>query len=182
MSGRLPRVTAVLADLGLGPDLSRVAPDVLEVARERGAAVHRAVEALTYGYYDEADVHPDAAPYVAAYQKFVAESGFQPIAAEIEVTHPVWRFRGHPDVIGWLNGRRGVIDVKTGVSDGAAYQVAAYCDAWSAERPQEPVLWGAILHLHDDRGYRLEDVSLPAALPVWRAALIVYTARKELGR
>jgi hypothetical protein len=137
------------------------------------------VESLVYGYFEDRDVPPDAAPYVSAFQKFVVDSGFQPIAAEILVIHPVWRFQGHPDVVGFLQGRRGVIDVKTGDSSGAEYQVAAYVDAWTAQRPTEPATWGAILHLREDGTYQWQDVELGPALDVFRAALIVFRAQSH---
>lgn len=180
MSDDWPRVTAVLDACRLGPDLSMVPPDVLAAAQARGTAVHEAAEAITYGY--EVDTPEVARPYVAAFRRFLADSQFEPVAAEVLVTHPVWRYRGHPDLVGFLNGRRALLDLKTGASDGAAYQVAAYVDAWSAERPSEPVIVGAILHLRDDETYRFDEVELPTAMQVWRAALIVFGAQQECKR
>lgn len=170
----LPRATHILRAVGLGPDLSMVPAGVLEAARQRGDAVHQAVEGLTYGY--DVDVPAAAAPYVDGFKKFLVDSSFQPIASEIRVVHPTWRYQGHPDVVGWLHGHRGVLDVKTGAADGAAYQVGMYVDAWTAERPTEPATWGAILHLRDDGTYQFDEVDLPAARPVWQAAVIVYAA------
>lgn len=173
----LPRVTAVLRATGLTADLSKVPADLLEAARRRGTVVHAAVEGLTYGY--DVDVPEAAAAYVDAYKKFLVDTGFQAIAAEIRVEHPTWRYQGHPDVVGFLQGRRGILDLKTGDDAGAAYQVAAYVDAWSCQRPIEPATWGAVLHLRDDGTYRWEDIELPRALEVFRAALIVYAAQPE---
>jgi hypothetical protein len=178
----LPRVTEVLQDVGLGPDLSMVQPDVLAAALERGKEVHAVCEALVYGYHDPHRVSDAAAPFVSALEKFLHESRFEAVRAEFLVTHAVWRYCGHPDLLGFLNGRRTILDLKTGDASGAAVQVTAYVDAWNAEHPAESVEAGAILHLRDDGTYRLEPVSLPAALPVWRAAVIVWRARRELGR
>lgn len=179
MQAALPRVTVILKAVGLGPDLSVVAPAVLEAARQRGIAVHEAIEAAVYGYLEPESIDPTLAPYLDAWLKFVAESGFQPIAAEFEVRHPLWRYCGHPDVLGWLLGKRFILDVKTGDAAGAEYQVAAYVEAWNAERPAETVAGGAILHLRADGMYRFDEVTLPAAVPVWYAAVVVYRAQQE---
>lgn len=178
----LPRVTAILEAVGLGPDLRVVAPAVLEAARHRGSAVHALIEAAVYGYIEPELIDPALAPYLDAWLKFVAESGFQAIAAEVEVRHPVWSYCGHPDVIGWLLGKRFILDVKTGDATGAQYQIAAYVQAWNAERPSETVVGGAVLHLREDGTYRWDEVTLPAAVTVWYAAVMVYRAQQEVHR
>lgn len=178
MTTDYPRVSAVLKATGLGPDLSMVDPATRERARARGQAVHEAVEGIVYGY--DVEVPAEAAPYVDAFRQFVVDARFEPIAAEILVIHPTWRFQGHPDVIGFLHGRhRGILDVKTGEAEGAEYQVAAYVDAWSAQRPTESATWGAILHLREDGTYRFEEVELPHAIPIWHAALTVFHAQRR---
>lgn len=179
MGDLLPRVTDILAAVGLGPDLSMVPPDVLAAARERGTAVHALVEAQHYRYLDEADVTPELAPYLAAYRQFLAESKYEPIACEIEVVDAKWGYRGHPDLVGWLLGNRIVIDIKTGNAAGGDYQVAAYGAAWTAERPSEPVKAGAILHLRADGTYRFEEIEMAPALDIFRAAVIVHRAQSR---
>lgn len=175
----LPRVTTILRATGLAGDLSMVPGAVLEAARDRGNAVHAAAEALVYGYFEPETVPPVAAPYVSALQKFLAESGFEPIAAEIQVVDLVWRFQGHPDLIGWLRGLRTVIDLKTGDDTGAAYQVAGYAQGWGAQHPTQPIQAGAVVHLRNDGTYRYDEVSLAAATPVWQAAVIIFYAQPE---
>lgn len=175
----LPRVTAILQSVGLGPDLSRIPEDVLETARDRGTAVHAAIEAITYGYHDAESVPPAIAPYLDAYQKFVAESGFEAKYAEIEVTHPTWRYRGHPDLVGFLLGRRVILDAKTGGAEGVEYQLAGYRMAWNAERPTEPVDAIASLLLRRNGTYRLVEHSAAEAEPVFLAAATVFYALKR---
>lgn len=178
----LPRVTSILEAVGLGPDLSMVPEDVLTAAQARGTAVHAAIEAHHYGYLEEAAITPVIAPYFSAYLKFLAESGHEPIHSEIEVTHPAWRYRGHPDRIGWLQGHRALFDFKSGAAAGAEYQVAAYIEAWNAEHPSEPITSGFIVPLRSDGTYRLIEVDLAHATQVWLAAVVVYQARKERTR
>lgn len=175
----LPRVTAILEAVGLGPDFSAVPPAILEAARARGAAVHALAEALGYGYLDDGDIRPELAPYVDALRKFYAESGAQHIASEFEVRSPSWRYVGHPDLLVWLNGVRVLIDIKTGDATGAEYQVAAYVQAHNEEHPTTRVTAAAVLHLRDDRTYRLAEVELPAATQVWIGAVVVYQAQRR---
>lgn len=185
MSEPLPRVTEILADVGLGPDFSAVAPDVLETARLRGTAVHEAMEALVYGYLDESALAEDVVLRLDAYRRFVKESGYETTHTEIEVVHAAWRYRGHLDTLGWLRRHRVILDFKNMDAIDlapAAYQLAAYRAAWNAEHPTEPVEALGVVQLKSDGTYRLHEVSAAEAEPVWFAAVMVYHARKEMGR
>lgn len=182
MTPPLPRVTEILQAVGLGPDFSTVPPEVLAAAQKRGTAVHEAIEALAYDYLDEAALDPDIAPYLAAYRSFVAQSGHEAIATEIEVVHPTWGYRGHPDRIGWLLGKRVILDFKTGELGPVAYQLVAYVDAWNAQHPKEPVTVAGAVELRRDATYRLHETDLAAARPVWYAAVTVYRAQEGRTR
>jgi len=179
MADPLPRVTDILRSVGLGPDLSMVPPATLAAALERGAAVHEAIEAWAYGYLTPDLVPPYAAPYFDAYLKFMAESGAELIAAEIEVVNATWGYRGHPDLVCWIGKTRVIIDAKTGADDGVEYQVVAYVDGWNAEHQTEQVVAGACLNLRDDGTYRLREIDLNAARPVWYGAVTVFHAQKR---
>ena len=182
MTERLPRVTEILAAVGLGQDWSLVPPDVLVAAQKRGTAVHAAIEALAYGYFDEAATDPEIVPYLEAYRAFIAESGHEAIASEIEVMHPTWRYVGHPDRVGWLLGRRCILDFKTGDLGPVAYQLAGYRAAWNAQHPTEPVDVLAAVQLRAEGTYRLHEVSAAEAEPVFLAAVMVYRAQQEMHR
>jgi len=180
VSESLPRVTRILEAVGLGPDFGAVAPAVLEAARARGKAVHALLEAHAYGYLEDSDVTADLAPYYSAYLKFLTESGHEPIRSECEVIHPGWGFRGHPDRVGWLNGRRIVLDWKTAESvdlPPAGRQLAGYRLAWNAMHPTEPVDGIAVVQLKADGTYRFHEVSAAEHEPVFLAAVVVYRAQ-----
>ena len=181
MNPVLPRVTEILAAVGLGPDLFAIPPDVLATAQKRGRAVHEAIEALAYGYLDEAMLDPVVAPYLDAYRRFVADSGHEAIASEIEVRHPAWQYVGHADRIGWLAGGRVLLDWKSGERvdlDAAGYQLAAYRMAWNAMHATEPVAAVAVVQLRADATYRFHELDAADYEQGWLAALVVYRAQK----
>lgn len=176
-----PRVTHILESLGLGPDFVRVAPDVLALARQRGSAVHDAIEADAYGYLDRAELTPEITPYYLAYRRFIDESGHEAIGSEIEVVHPTWQYIGHLDRVGWLVGKRVILDWKSGEFDerASSLQLAGYRLAWNAAHPTEPVDLTAVLQLRADGSYRVHDVNAALYEHVFLAAVTVYHARKE---
>lgn len=175
----LPRVTRILQAVGLGPDLSAVPVDVLEAARDRGVRIHEAVEALVYGYLDDLTIDAETEPYVDAYKKFVADSGYEAQYAEIEVRHEAWRYRGHPDNVGWILGKRILIDLKSGGAERVQYQLAGYKAAWDAQRPTEPVDSIAAVLLRRDRSYRFIEYVYDDAAPIFFAAATVFHARGD---
>jgi|SRR5580765_2134762 len=76
---QLPSVTGILQRSGL-IDFSHIPPSILDAARDRGTAVHRAVH-----YFNEQDLDVDAFrstfpeywPYLSAWIKFLDTSGFR---------------------------------------------------------------------------------------------------------
>lgn len=181
----LPRVTEILQAAGLAPDYSQVPPIVLEAARARGTAVHALIEASHYEYLDEAAITAEQAPYFSAYLKFVAESGHEPLISEFEVVHPSWGYCGHPDRIGWLCGKRVLLDWKCTESPDLPYagrQTTLYRLAWNAAHPIEPVAAQTVLQLKGDATYRLHEIAPADHEQVALAAVVVYQARAREGR
>ena len=179
MSEPLPRVTEILADVGLTPDYSFV-PEVARIlARIRGSAVHAAIEAVAYGYV-EGEPDPAIAAYLDAYRKFLHESRYVTLASEFEVVHPVWRYRGHPDSLGMMGTTRLITDFKTGELGAVDYQLVAYIEGWNATHPTEPVTAGMAVQLRDDGTYRIHEADLNAARPIWFAAVTMFWAKKGM--
>lgn len=182
MSAPFPRVTEIITAVGLGPDFSAVPAATLAAAQVRGTAVHAGIEALVYGYDHPALEDPALAGYFDAYRKFLAESGFEPKAAEIEVVHEAWRYCGHPDVWGWLLGHRALLDFKTGEDEGVEYQLAGYRLAWNHQRPTETIDVLGRVRLNSDGTFQFREVETAAAEQVFLAAVVVYHAQKERRR
>ncbi len=189
MGSTFPRVTHILEAAGLGPDFSGVPRPVLEAARERGKLVHAAIEAHHYGLTPE--VPPFAAPYYAAYLKFLADTGHEPIISEFEIEHPTWRFCGHPDRVGWLVRQRALHDWKCTdalVLKPVARQLAGYRLAWNAAHPQEPVTLCVAVQFKSDGTYRVHELDLDAADDTgfspehqFLASVVVYHARERIA-
>lgn len=182
MAMTLPRVTAILNDLGLSPDFSGIPPAVLDAARDRGVALHQAVEAVVYGYLDEGSLSPDVMTRLDAYRKFITESGYTTTHTEIRVEHPAWGYCGHPDSIGWLSGKRTLLDWKAIDSldvAPASYQLAAYALAWDASHPKEPIAVAGVVQLKSDGRYSFHEIDRAEAERIWLCAVAVYHAKRQ---
>lgn len=182
--GNLPSVTQILKAVGLAPDYSCVPRHLLEHARQRGTALHAAIQLYHEGDLDEDALHPEVASGVSAYRKFLAESGFQFERSEFEVISERWRYVGHPDLLGRLNGGLVLLDLKYMEQvpiQAATYQLTLYQLAFSEQESESPPISACyVLQLKRDGTYRLHSVSTGAAEQrVVLAAVIVHQAVME---
>lgn len=150
-------VTTVIRWSGLGENFSNVPAHVMEVAQRRGKMVHLACQYFDAGELDLETVDVRILPYVTAYIKFRAECQVKPIAVEQRISHKLMGLSGTPDLIAFVNGRRAVIDRKTGNPDSrpARLQTGGYKVLWEAYRPLEPIYDRYGLKLGADGNYRL---------------------------
>lgn len=199
---KLPRVTEILEAAGLSPDYSGVPPAILDRAAKRGTAVHAAIAEHAAGTLW--GVEPHVKPYLDAYERFVHESGYQPIESpkeflnpefpsEMEIAHPDWNYIGHIDPcgIGWRGGERWLLDWKcvAQMSPKVAYQLAGYRILWNRVRPDQLIARSAAIQLKPDGTYRLYDPEaqrhpIPAAEAehVFLSALVIFHARARHTR
>lgn len=143
-SSAYPRVSTILRAAGLAPSFDGVPARTLEAARERGTAGHELIAAHHYGYLEPGQSAPPA------YLAFLEESSWRPEASEFEVVSERWRFCGHPDQRGWMQGRRGLLDWKFTDSLERApvqRQLAAYRLAWNEMHPDQPIAFCAAVQL-----------------------------------
>lgn len=179
MVSSLPRVTEILAAVGLGVDYGSIPQAALANARTRGIDGHAAIEAHHYGYL-EGD-----AP--AGYLAFLAETRHQPIVSEVEVVHDRWGYRGHLDRVGWLAGVRGIFDWKFTETASLlewSRQLAAYQAAWNHQHPVESVRLCVVVQFTPDGRYRLHEIDislLTRGLRVFQAACVVWHERNGNG-
>ena len=173
----VPSVTQVLHSARLAADYSMVPPDVLERKRIIGQYVHKATQYLDEGCLDLETVDPELQPYLAAYQRFLEESGFRPQLIEHRLVSRVTGTLcgGTVDRVGSMNGRLWLIDLKCvdRLYPGFALQTAGY--ELLLPKPVVPPFkyTRAVLQLRRDGSPKLsppyED---PSDLDVFRAALI----------
>lgn len=154
----VPSVTTILQPLS-NRAYSSVNPSVLEYARNRGAAVHEALEVYDLGGALEAT--PETAPYISAYLDFCEV--YRPKWTEVEqiVYDEYFGFIGTLDRVGRLNGtERAIVDLKTSQPTKEALvsvciQTTAYTIAYDFKNFDEIKRYG--LFLNKDGTYRVVD-------------------------
>lgn len=104
---------------------------VTQKSAEEGTLVHNTIESLLLGKPTEID--PSIKPSIEAFQKFWAEKNIQvtPDLIEKRVVSFDHRYAGTVDAIALIDGKLGVLDIKTSQSIYRDYnlQTAAYMDA-----------------------------------------------------
>lgn len=155
--GRIvPSVTQILSGVGVSVDfdglraVSDRLSDQIETKRLLGTAVHADCHAFDDDDLVWATLDPRVAPYVGAWGTFRTNTGLRPITRERRVFHPTLFYCGTLDgIFLTLQGRRVLVDIKTGDPDdsGCQYQTAAYAAAFVLEHPDEPIeeRWGVQL-------------------------------------
>lgn len=176
----LPSVTTIIRDNRLGGDFSRAALDDLERARQLGTAVHMALHYDDEGTLDEGTLDPAVAPYLEAWRQFRRDHHVAIVEMERCYADPVYCFAGTLDRIAVVDGRRGVVDVKTGGVDGADVQTAAY--AHLAGEPLSTLRWAVQLHPERPVPYTVHPYRNLADWRIFRAALELTHERARRGR
>ncbi len=126
---RVPNVTAIIRD-ALGDPFANVSPAVLEYARQRGQAVHKACELDDAGQLDERTVDPVIAGYLEAWRALRQAWRFRIMASELPIYNPALGYACTPDVVFEAPTTWGVIEIKTGLPGlQAELQTAAQLEA-----------------------------------------------------
>lgn len=170
----VPSVTQALQIL---QDWSHVDPSTLRAAADFGTHVHQAVDLDNRGELDEAALDPAIAPYLAAWRRFLAESGATVIASEVRVAHQTLQYAGTADVIADWRNVLCLIDVKTGqVPRTVGAQTAAYAKAYDSTMCGRTIRRRYCIQLSDD-GYRSHELTDPSDWPLFTAALSCWRFR-----
>lgn len=188
LGGRLvPSVTQVLTDNGLRTDFAAVSLQTLETARQRGTAVHAATHYLDERDLDRTTLDPTIAPYVAAWEQFKAERGVDILALEHRVASATYQVAGQIDRIARVRGilGAGILDIKTGSSDGANYQTAGYALLAGGlpwfDRGYVAFRWAVSLHPGESVPYRVHEYRDRTDFDVFRAAVLMTHTRAKRG-
>lgn len=173
----VPSVTQVLAPLY---DFSKIAPDVLEVARQKGVAVHHMIELDCAGDLDEEGLPDWMLPALANWRKFVAESGFVMTASEHRVFHKTYKYAGTLDLFGHMRAHPTIIDVKRSFAAGPVIglQLAAYSSAYFGQGDGAAVKRYA-LKLCEVGPYKLEPFTDKGDFGVFLSLLTIHKYREK---
>lgn len=97
-------------------------------SRDRGSFVHLAIKYDLAGELNEESLDPEIIPYLKAFRKFMAESGFKVERSEIPGVNTTHRYSGTPDLMGCFPKpgpcRRFALELK---NDGK-YRLVQYTD------------------------------------------------------
>lgn len=177
----VPNVTRVLGSL---TDYSMVNPEALEIARQKGVAVHRMVELWSASDLDIDKLPEWMRPVYHQWLKFVDDTGLTVLDSEQKVFHPLYQYAGTFDLLVTMRGKpaHGLIDIKRSFMAGAAIglQTAAYAEAENAAG--HSVRWRGALKLREDGAYRYQPFDDPSDFSVFIAALKHYTTGQIINQ
>ncbi|MFA5323951.1 MAG: hypothetical protein WC373_14865 [Smithella sp.] len=71
-----------------------------EWSRDKGSMVHLACHYDVTGELDEESLDPEIVPYLAAFRRFMNESGFKVDKSEVPAINKTYGYAGTPDLIG----------------------------------------------------------------------------------
>jgi hypothetical protein len=147
-----------------------------DYSRERGTAVHAALELLAMGRLDWTSVDPRIIGYVRAGERFVLDAGI-PIGeclTEHLVYHEARRYAGKLDLFAKAYGAPAVIDFKSGGLGCAGIQLAAYEEALRIERGDVRPYRRMAVQLRDDGTYRKTDYRDFSDYAEWAACCLIF--------
>ena len=181
----LPSVTQILEDVGI-IDYSQIPSETQEEALARGRRVHIATQYDDEGELDDSTVAESDLPYLEAWRKFRAESGFTPSLIEYRSYNSTHGFAGTLDRTGWYgsNGRGAdvLLDVKSGSAENwVRLQLSAYCSFFPSPRSFRRVC----VELRKDGSYRTYEFPCrewESDFNRFLAALEVYRMKREEKR
>lgn len=173
----VPSVTQVLEPLY---DWSGIPRRVLEVAAERGKAVHKACELHALGTLDESSLDEEVAAYLNGYKKFLADTGFKPERVEEVIYSAEGGYAGTSDLTGRLRRKNLLVDIKSGVmSPVTGAQTSAYAKAITdAHGDKFAGRYGLYLRPNDYRFVLYDD---PTDWLVFRSCLNLWRWRQRHG-
>ncbi|MEM5294208.1 hypothetical protein VSR82_07680 [Burkholderia sp. JPY481] len=175
---RVPSVTQTLAPL---VDYSAVPANVLKRAQDLGTAVHKMTELYDLDDLDMDNLSDELLPYLTAWIKFRAETGFVPELIEKRFYHPALGFAGTLDRTGLVSGRRSVIDIKKmlRLEPVVGVQLAAYKELCIKNGVDVQDRYG--LGLRADGTYRLVPFTDKGDWPVFLSLLTLRNFKEKHG-
>lgn len=130
---------------------------VLELARERGKAVHKATELHDKRRLEENSVHENVAPYLKGWRDFLSLKRVQILDIEKPIYSKKYLFACTPDRIVYINGKMGVLEIKASDYLSDAYKMQTEGQRIAAEEFYKiKVTDRYVIRIMKDGTYRLE--------------------------
>ena len=148
----IPSVSTVMKPLSQA-QYKDIDESVLNMAAERGTAVHNAIE--NYVLYGLEDIAESYRGYFEAFKKWWEDMHPKPIATESKVYHKILRYAGTADMPAFIGGEKILIDFKTSAAVNkmlTGVQLEAYAKAY--ESHGYAFDGKAILHLQRNGQYK----------------------------
>lgn len=177
-TAEFPSVTQVIGPLA---DFSRVPPDVLEIACDRGIEVHEFAASYARGLFvDEESISPHCRGFFHSFKDWIDHHVYEVHLVERELVDPINCYKGHPDLIVIIRGdiTLSLVDLKTPRVQSPLWrlQLAAYANL--ARKAGYDIHRVCALRLHPQglyptlteyTGMILRDLNVfLSALNVWR--------------
>lgn len=177
-------VLNVTRALDLITDYSSIPPKKLEVARQKGVAVHAMVEYHARGDLDLAGLPSWMGPVFEQWRKFLFETGFKLRHSEYRVYHPLYQYAGTLDLFGTIGDEFVFVDVKRSFLAGEAigFQLAAYLEAYCAqEKAKARNARRYALRLNENGPYRMERYDNKADFQNFLTCLNFYRLKERFN-
>ncbi len=148
-----------------------------------GDLTHEYIEKAIRGEKPKMPVNKQIRSGIKAFAKWAKENKLKPKFAEKKVYSKRFRYAGTTDIIGLVNGKLAVIDIKTsnGIYHEMRYQVAAYQNAWEEETGKKcEERWIIRLGKEDGEFEAIKLDDYEKDFKAFLAALILHRRRKEL--
>lgn len=127
----VPGVSSILKAGNL-TNIGFIPRDVLERSSRFGTAVHKACELHDMGTLDDTSLDKNLCPYLDAWQQFLVDASCLIEHVETKVFSKKWFYMGTLDRIVVINGKRYVLDIKTGlIYPSMCAQLAGYLNAFN---------------------------------------------------
>ncbi|MBI2591696.1 MAG: hypothetical protein HYW34_03405, partial [Candidatus Brennerbacteria bacterium] len=121
----------------------KAADSIAQKSAAEGTQIHEAVEKILSG--ESPVIEPNIAPAIAAFKKFIEVKNIQadPALIEKRIVHHDHRYAGTIDVVALIDGKLGILDIKTSQAIYRDYnlQISAYMEALRHELKDLQTRW-----------------------------------------
>ena len=167
----IPSVTQIIQKVL--PTNFYVSEEVLEQKSLIGQYVHTATELYDQDNLDIDSLHPTLKGYLDGWIRFRMIFDIKPIAIELRLAHPVYKFAGRIDRV--FEGDI-LVDIKTGVPQKMnALQLAGYKELWDYDKKsKDKIKKRIVVYLRKEGAFKIEEYKDISDKAIFLSCLNVY--------